>query len=210
MRIKAYLNHFFLQNVMKGSWSRYCANNEKLWHQVVKQHKYDFFQQKANNLNVNKQKSTNLGFPPPCSSPAPCGGHDCCFKTRPLEPSAVVCDTKVDARRCFPLPRPRPLSSQSDQDKQTQITSGSFVFDATFPSACLWAHANHLRVRYWFSSPGWPLWSSFLSHWWQVGESTAEPRWKKFNKLNNVHCASRCTFSIQRDTATYFRPNSSL
>lgn len=163
---------------------------------MVKQ--YNLSSVNKDKTNKNRTESTNLGFPPPCSSPAACGGHDCCFKTRPLEPRAVACETKVDARMCFPLPRPLPLSSQSNEDKQTQINSGFlFFFNVMFPSVCLWANANHLRVHYWFSSPGWPLSSSFLYHWWKVGESTEELHWKRWKIMytsTGVYCASQCTF----------------
>lgn len=60
-----------------------------------------------------KEESTVLTdllvFPPACSSPGASGGHDCCFITRPLEPSPVTAEE--DARVCFP--RPLPLPSQS-------------------------------------------------------------------------------------------------
>lgn len=66
-----------------------------------------------------KARSTKLtdflvAFAPPCSSAVACGGQECCFCTRPLEPGAVTGATEEeDAGTCFPLPLPLPFSSHS-------------------------------------------------------------------------------------------------
>lgn len=76
-----------------------------------------------------------LGFP--CSSTVACGGHECCFCMRPLEPTAVAWETEEeeDAGMGFPrpLPLPRPSHSVREenasniQETETSRTGQTFI-----------------------------------------------------------------------------------